>query len=295
MASPFNVRIQTIWATKANDHQIELKDTVPAVNVDLSSLTCKVVLGGKEIKAMLPIQDNRHQEAILTVVGVLTDFELPPIKKSDISALHVKFARQHVAIAGYDNTQFQCSIEMIQEIVYTLTTSMPEGQIIPWVPDPVTEVYGPSVAANCRYFTVGNDIREESRIEFGRFVDPSGVLGRYIKDDVTHCMDNSVAYLGFRKTSEWTNDNQTMFNAAQSVVAYRTHIKDNTPHYICKLVTRSLTLLDNSASKKAHAMQFNTTSKGATGSNLQTISPSSKRKKLEVEYSSDEDVEPVRG
>jgi hypothetical protein len=30
-------------------------------------------------------------------------------------------------------------------------------------------------------------------------VDPSGVLSRYIKDDVAHCMDNSVAYLGFSK------------------------------------------------------------------------------------------------
>lgn len=34
-----------------------------------------------------------------------------------------------------------------------------------------------------------------------------------------------------------------------SVVAYRTHIKDNASHYICKLVTRSLTLLDDTASK----------------------------------------------
>jgi hypothetical protein len=86
-------------------------------------------------------------------------------------------------------------METIQEIVYTLTTFMPEGQVIPWVPDPVKEVYGPSISANCRYFTVENDIRVESRIEFGRFVDPSGILSRYIKDDVAHCMDNSVAYL----------------------------------------------------------------------------------------------------
>jgi hypothetical protein len=41
-------------------------------------------------------------------------------------------------------------------------------------------------------------------------------------------------------------------------------------------------------------MQFNTAYKGATGSNLQTISPSGKRKKSEVEYSSDEDVEQAR-
>jgi hypothetical protein len=46
--------------------------------------------------------------------------------------------------------------------------------------------------------------------------------------------------------------------------------------------------------QKSHVMQFNTASKGATGSKLQTIGPSSKRKKSEVEYSSNEDLEQAR-
>lgn len=86
----------------------------------------------------------------------------------------------------------------IRDIVYMLTTTMPEGQVTPWVPDAEKDVYGHLISTNCRYFTVGNDIPDDARIPFGRFVDPSGILARYLKEDVAHCMDNSVAYLGLK-------------------------------------------------------------------------------------------------
>ena len=79
-----------------------------------------------------------------------------------------------------------------------LTTTMPEGQVTPWTPDGEKDAYGHSISTNCRYFTVGNDIPDETRIPFGRLVDPTGILSRYLKEDVAHCMDNSVAYLGLK-------------------------------------------------------------------------------------------------
>jgi hypothetical protein len=70
----------------------------------LSSLTYKVVLGGKEIKAMLPIEGNCCQEAILTVVEVLIDFELPPVKKSE----WVLYTCRWKPTANSANTFFIC-------------------------------------------------------------------------------------------------------------------------------------------------------------------------------------------
>jgi hypothetical protein len=75
-------------------------------------------------------------------------------------------------------------------------------------------------------------------------------------------------------------------------------------------VTRSLALLDNSVSKvsfilasystlteqiqKAHALQYTTSTKGTMGAKLPTVTPTGKRKKSEIGYSSDEDVEQTR-
>src|ERR1700761_311466 len=101
-----------------------------------------------------------------------------------------------------------------------------------------------------------------------------------------------------------------------SVVAYRTHVKDNASHYICKLVTRTLTLLDDTVSKvsicksfqshivvtkldfnqQAHAMQMNAASSHAADSKKQSVSSQTgKRVRTDiVEYNDDKDVELTR-
>lgn len=68
----------------------------------------------------------------------------------------------------------------------------------PWVPEIASDTYGSSLVSNCRYFTLGRGVHPETKIDFGKYVDPAGVLGKFLGDKVSHCMDNDVAYLELR-------------------------------------------------------------------------------------------------
>ncbi|KAJ7934894.1 hypothetical protein B0H13DRAFT_1854885 [Mycena leptocephala] len=90
--------------------------------------------------------------------------------RQDLVLIRVKYARQHVKIVGFDNAAFKRALNVIHDVAYLLVTAVPAGQMEPWVPEIESDELGVSLVANCRYFTLGRDIRPEARMEFDHSV-----------------------------------------------------------------------------------------------------------------------------
>ncbi|KAJ7435614.1 hypothetical protein B0H11DRAFT_2257069 [Mycena galericulata] len=241
-------------------------------------ITLKEIMGGSVTKLMLPGSDNHREEAVFTVVGVLKEYDLPPVKRSEISEHRVKYARQH-------------------DLTYQIVTSFPEGRAESWLPNAISDDYGSSISSNCRYFTVGHNIPDENRIPFAKYVDPAGVLNRFIKEHVAHCMDNDVSYLELKDDKPVIKD-PAGFRAGDvvelgfAIVAYRMIQKDAPEKYVCRLVMRTLTLLDTSLAKAAYIQRSAQTAAPSKQSQRATFAnnPVAKRRKMFEEEDSDSDV-----
>lgn len=112
-----------------------------------------------------------------------------------MSKNRIQYARQHATIVGYNDENYKRGISNIQDVAYTLATVFPAEDVTTWVPEDVNELYGVSLVGNCRYFTVGRNIPENSKVPFDHNVDLAGTLRSYLNDSVAHCLDNSVVYL----------------------------------------------------------------------------------------------------
>ncbi|KAJ7909895.1 hypothetical protein B0H13DRAFT_1877304 [Mycena leptocephala] len=177
--------------------------------------------GGRILKAMLP-GTSRRKEAVLTVVGILCNKDLPPVKKNEISPRRIPYARQYAAICGYDTDLFETALNRIAEVGYLMETAVDEGQMINWRADAVHDIYGRMLSSTARYFTMQHDIPDGNKIPFGRFhtKDPAGFRA------------GDLVEMGF------------------AMIAYRS-MADGKTTYTCKLVLRSLILLDRKLSQGA--------------------------------------------
>ncbi|KAJ7711527.1 hypothetical protein B0H14DRAFT_2645707 [Mycena olivaceomarginata] len=116
-----------------------------------------------------------------------------------------------------------------------------------------------------------------------------------ISEETAHCMDNSVAYLE-RKNDKLIIKDPAGFREGDivqlgfAVVAYRTYVEDNIPHYVCKLVTHTLTLLDNSVTKAVYAKR----NARMAAIKLQSIDKAHNKRVRDDEDSSDEEVGKAR-
>ncbi|KAJ7483126.1 hypothetical protein B0H11DRAFT_1914865 [Mycena galericulata] len=286
------------WAAKLSSAESPLlPDTVPVLNMKSHKITLKEIMGGSVTKLMLPGSDNHREEAVFTVVGVLKEYDLPPVKRSEISEHRVKYARQHVTIVGYSSERFSTAISYIQDLTYQIVTSFPEGRAESWLPNAISDDYGSSISSNCRYFTVGRNIPDENRIPFAKYVDPAGVLNRFIKEHVAHCMDNDVSYLELKDDKPVIKD-PAGFRAGDvvelgfAIVAYRMIQKDAPEKYVCRLVMRTLTLLDTSLAKAAYIQRSAQAAAPSKQSQRATFAnnPVAKRRKMFEEEDSDSDV-----
>ncbi|KAJ6522721.1 hypothetical protein B0H19DRAFT_1085979 [Mycena capillaripes] len=170
-------------------------DTMAAATVDATTVSAKTVADGCIIKVMVHGDNQRRHEAIFTFVGVLKAYDLPPVKKSEISASRVKYARQHVKIVGFNKAAFKRALDIIQDVAYLLVTAVLAGQMEPRVPEIKSDKLGLSLVANCRYFTLGRDIKPEAWMEFDKYVDPAKSLAAFVGPQVAHCINNYVGYL----------------------------------------------------------------------------------------------------
>ncbi|KAJ7438298.1 hypothetical protein B0H11DRAFT_1935344 [Mycena galericulata] len=239
-------------------------------------ISLKEIMGGSVTKLMLPRSDNHRKEAVFTVVGVLKEYDLPPVKRSEISEHQVKYARQHVTIDSRLQQQAILNSDQLHS-----GPNIPDRRAESWLPNAISDDYGSSISSisNCRYFTVGRNIPDENRIPFAKYVDPAGVLNRFIKEHVAHCMDNDVSYLELKDNKPVIKD-PAGFRASDvvelgfAIFAYRMIQKD-TPEKYGAYIQRS-----------AQAAAPSKQSQRATFAN----NPVAKRHKMFEEEDSDSDV-----
>ncbi|KAJ7797207.1 hypothetical protein B0H14DRAFT_2196805, partial [Mycena olivaceomarginata] len=134
------------------------------------------------------------QEAVFTMVGVLRAKDLPPVKGTKMKNDRLKFAKQHATLIGWDAPYFKKALENMQEVAYTMYSAFTENTVEPWRPG-TTDDGDAVISSNCRYFTVGRNIPEHTRMMFHPRTDPHGVLAQYLCDHVAHCINNDVMYM----------------------------------------------------------------------------------------------------
>ncbi|KAJ7333929.1 hypothetical protein DFH08DRAFT_965701 [Mycena albidolilacea] len=197
---------------------------------------------------------THRQEVVFTIIGALKAKDMPPRKGHEND--HLKFARQHATLSGWNAPYFKKALENMQDVAYTMYSAFAENAVEPWQPEMVDE--GEAViSSNCRYFTVGCNIPEHSQTTFHHKTDPHGVLAKYVSDHVAHCVDNDVMYMAY-KEDEYTEKDPSTFKTGDLVemgftfVAWKKPGKIVGPEWCCMLVLRTLTFLDGRFTKEAH-------------------------------------------
>ncbi|KAJ7017751.1 hypothetical protein C8F04DRAFT_978602, partial [Mycena alexandri] len=159
---------------------------------------------------------------------------------------------EEITVGGLGDTTFGQSIKILDDVCYKLSVQFPEGSVDNWAA--TTGDHGETLKATCRYFTMGKNTPVEAKVPFASNVDPQKVLEKLTSELISHCEDNNVNYL------EWKNEklihkNPVGFRVGDivqvgiSVCTFRASKTGDMPRYMCKLVLRSVTLLDVSITR----------------------------------------------
>ncbi|KAF8187241.1 hypothetical protein K438DRAFT_1972875 [Mycena galopus ATCC 62051] len=221
-----------IWNAKLGGSDApftQLGLTFPASVVNPANITISTLEGGMGAKAMFP----NNTEAVFTLVGVLTEKELPPVKHSDINPSKLQYARQHASIAGLSTAHFTQAISNLEEISFEMHRAFAEGELEPG----------------------GHHVPASAKTTFDERTDPHGILGAYLSDKVSHCFDNDVAYVNKAPASFRIGDIVEMGFAFS---AWRLPKNNVGPKYTSRLVLRTLTYLDGSFTKAAYLKRTRT-------------------------------------
>ncbi|KAK7017221.1 hypothetical protein R3P38DRAFT_3201607 [Favolaschia claudopus] len=255
-----------IWSLKASNEDAPLVKaglSFPAYSIDSDLLKIKKFDGGDTAKVYvsdLQLSEKRTSEGIFSVVGVLCAKELPPVKKHVMNPKRVPYIRQHAGIVGYGALVFEQSLMNLSSIGYDMVVAFGSREIEGWKTEKTHAVGGPELSSSCRYFTVGKNTPDNSKVAFPSAVDPFGVLSSYVNETVNHCFDNDVMYMQYNdKTRRCMLKDPATFQLGDvvemgvSLVTWKTG-RNNTleSKYTTKLVLRTLTFLDGSLSRKAY-------------------------------------------
>ncbi|KAJ7621805.1 hypothetical protein B0H17DRAFT_1151749 [Mycena rosella] len=209
-------------------------------------------------------QDGTRAEAIFTMVGALKAYDIPPVKKNSLTSARIPDARAYPELVRYDSKHFffAAAMDKVKDLTYTLSTSFSMDKVEHWIPVPDSNVLGPSINSSCRYFTVGVDIPKKHAIK-----NPGGFR-------VGDIVEMGFALIASRQPNRGEEDKQ-----------------------ICKLVLRTLTLLDNPTAKAAFkarsAKDANLVPKGTSIMRLNTPI-ARKRFDFQDNSSDDEDYPEIR-
>ncbi|KAJ7626705.1 hypothetical protein B0H17DRAFT_1150953 [Mycena rosella] len=267
-----------VASTKDYMHQAAL--------LDLSAFRVKRV--DSSITKVLARSESSRPEAIVIVVGVLKSLNLPPVKKN----------RAYLEIVGYNSKHFAAAMENIKDLAYSLASKFPSDIVEHWVPVPDTAEFGPTIGGSCRYFALGVDIAPETKILFGKYVDPSGTLSHHLGNTVAYCIDNDVAYLCIKK-DQYVKKDPAGFRVGDIVemgfalVAFCQASRNKDDKQICKLVLRTLTFLDDSFAKAAFKARRTNEANAMSVGSRPTQFPSLVKKRFDFhELSSDNEDYP---
>ncbi|KAJ7145935.1 hypothetical protein C8R44DRAFT_723798 [Mycena epipterygia] len=90
---------------------------------------------------MLP-GDEHREEAVLTIVGVLVNKDLPPVKVSKLSDSQLSFVCQQAELVGLGDKSFEDGLAKILEVLYLLDITFEQDTVMPWVPEKAEDNMG---------------------------------------------------------------------------------------------------------------------------------------------------------
>ncbi|KAJ7200412.1 hypothetical protein GGX14DRAFT_400754 [Mycena pura] len=233
-------------------------DSTPLRNRQLAKITVKRLADGRFYKAMLPGQRGRS-EATMTLVGILGDKDLPPVRREQARANKAHLLRRQSAnVYGFDYGTFEQAVQNIAHIDYKFITFVcHRGQDAGCSVREAEDDKGRPINFRTQYFTVGRHANPDHRVPFEKAVDPHNVLKDLESNTIVHSGDNDVIYLEYKDDRHRVKDPASfrtgdVVEVGFAMVAYRNFLAETGEHYKCYLVMRSLTLLDLSVAMEHH-------------------------------------------
>ncbi|KAJ6612079.1 hypothetical protein B0H10DRAFT_2282930 [Mycena sp. CBHHK59/15] len=188
------------YADYMSTNQLALKKdccTGPADKVQVDSITVKQTGFPLAHKAVQKDATLKRREIHFTVVGMLSDKEIPPVKRGSITTKNMYYARQQAVIVGLDTPTFNKAIEKITEVACLVELAFESDEVVPWaLSETNSDEDGIPLEAFCRYYTIARDAPPYvERVDFNPKTDPTGTLSTILGKGVYHCQDNEVDYL----------------------------------------------------------------------------------------------------
>ncbi|KAJ7049094.1 hypothetical protein C8F01DRAFT_1266023 [Mycena amicta] len=223
------------------------------------AFTIEPVANGALYKAMTVHASGVQLEGIFTLVGVLGEKLLPPMRWDSILASKPANLSQRLTLYGMDSDAFERGIDFINTIDFHLAEKItaPVKTFLSSSSDSTGR--GKSLDIDTRFFTRDRKpIPVELQRAFSPLVDPVGALKSLQTPTLAHCVDNVVHYLAMKEGRVIQHDPAVfvqgdIVEVGFAIHAFRAHSSETGPYYLAKLVMRSVMLLDQRFSKAPNA------------------------------------------
>ncbi|KAF8237739.1 hypothetical protein L208DRAFT_1245591, partial [Tricholoma matsutake] len=155
-------------------------------------------------------REEALQEAVFTVQGVLTEFQLPygedskvhgflPVVLTTLTMLSMHPSKYHflqrsITVSGLDTLFFNNTVLAMNEIYGVFNHAFMQGALGPWNP---TETDGPLIEASNWYFTLSRPGLHLESVPFQENIDPTSVLAKMLALSGACCVHtkyNEVEY-----------------------------------------------------------------------------------------------------
>ncbi|KAJ7252012.1 hypothetical protein C8J57DRAFT_1520336 [Mycena rebaudengoi] len=182
----------------------------------------------KAHKAVIKDEAGTARELTSTVVGMLQDMDLPPVRRGRVTSRNIPFVRQQASIVGLGTDQFTKALENILQVAIEVELAFDSNDVTSWTPAPISDELGDSIQASARYFTLAKDAPAKQVVEFNSHVDPLSLK------NPSGFREGDIVEMGF---------NVVVFKPQRDAKA------------VVKLVMKSLIFLDGTQTRDARVRQ----------------------------------------
>ncbi|KAJ7232388.1 hypothetical protein C8J57DRAFT_1533111 [Mycena rebaudengoi] len=220
----------------------------PAHMVDIDNITAKELGFPKAQKATMKDCAGDPREITFTVIGMLLDMDIPPVKRGRLNTRNIPFFRQHATIVGLGTEKFEKAMDKIAQVAVEVELAFEDNNVEPWTPSGGADELGDTLQTSCRLFTLSKEAPTSQIVAFDKHVDPAGVLTNTLAKGRFYCVDNEVSYMNM-EGGRLVPKNPSAFRIGDivelgfSVVAFK---GSQEARAVVKLVMRSLIFLDGS-------------------------------------------------
>ncbi|KAJ7257619.1 hypothetical protein C8J57DRAFT_1516521 [Mycena rebaudengoi] len=210
----------------------------PASRVEIAKVSTEEIGFPKAHKGVIKDEAGTARELTLTVVGMLQDMDLPPVRRGRVTSRNIPFVRQQASIVGLGTDQFTKALENILQVAIEVELAFDSNDVTSWTPAPISDELGDSIQASARYFTLAKDAPAKQVVEFNSHVDPSGYMnldgGKLSLKNPSGFREGDIVEMGF------------------NVVAFK---PQRDAKAVVKLVMKSLIFLDGTQTRDARVRQ----------------------------------------